>query len=76
MVPDCPLSAADGQYLEGLLQAGSQAAYAEASGVSRAAVTQRLQRIRARIAKLEPATRGDAREWLEDVARQAASQRH
>ena len=49
VVAQSPLSENDLAYLRSLLEAGSKAEFARQSGVSRAAVTQRVQRIRARI---------------------------
>ncbi len=68
-VPDCPLPQADGDYLVELLRAGSKGELARRQGVSRAAVTQRVQRIQARIQALAPRERAAAEAWLEHSAR-------
>ena len=63
---DCssPLALEDRTYLRQLLRAGSQAELAREQGVSRSAVTQRLQRIQARLGRA-PAPRREAHEgWL------------
>lgn len=65
------LSAADQAWLEALLAAGSQAHYARALGVSRAAVSQRVQRIQQRIAALPEGPRTDVEVWLMHAARKA-----
>lgn len=70
-VPDCPLQTADMDYLNALLRAGSKGELARRQGVSRAAVTQRVQRIQARIEALNPRERAAAEAWLEHAARQA-----
>lgn len=61
---ESPLSAEDARYLLALLHSGSQAHFARASGVSRAAVTQRLQRIKRRIQELSQEDRDMAQRWL------------
>ena len=68
MVPESPLSEADTTYLQDLLAAGSQAELARSSGVSRAAVTQRLHRIRERVGSLDRRQQETARAWLEETA--------
>jgi DNA-binding CsgD family transcriptional regulator len=72
LVPQTPLSDADAEYLQTLLQAGSQAALARAQGVSRAAVTQRLHRIRDRVAAMSPDAQDATRAWVEAVAWKSA----
>lgn len=72
LVPDTPLSEADAEYLEKLLQVGSQAALARAHGVSRAAVTQRLHRIRDRIAAMSPQAQQSTKAWVQVMAMRAA----
>ncbi|MEZ4323282.1 MAG: hypothetical protein R3F61_37810 [Myxococcota bacterium] len=70
---ESPLEEKDQVYLLELLRAGSKAEYARRSGVSRAAVTQRVKRIRDRIDSL---SRGDqmAHEvWLQQQARAVAA---
>lgn len=69
--PKDPLEEADQIYLEALIQAGSKAALARQKGTSRAAVTQRLQRIRARVASLPAGDRDRHRAWLLIRAREA-----
>jgi len=71
LVPDSPLSETDQAYLRGLLQAGSKVEHARRSGVSRAAVTQRVQRIQARISKLSDEDQMAVDAWLKHTARQA-----
>ena len=63
-IPESPLQEADTSYLLGLIQAGSQAAYARQQAVSRAAVTQRIQRIRKRIQALKEADQTTMRIWM------------
>ncbi len=72
-VPKTPLSEADTTYLLSLLEAGSLACLARELGVSRAAVTQRVQRIRGRIAKLSEVEQDTAESWLrQNAARKRA----
>lgn len=66
---ESPLSEKDRDYLLDLLRAGTKAEYARRAGVSRAAVTQRVQRIKARIAELEPQQRMAHEVWLTRTAR-------
>jgi len=70
IVPDLPLSEADEAYLTALLQAGSKAELARRKSLSRAAVTQRVQRIQKRIKALEPSDQLAVDAWLEHTARQ------
>ncbi len=63
------LSQADRDYLLALLRAGSKAELARAAGVSRAAVTQRIQRILARVEALSPGERMAHEVWLRRSAR-------
>jgi hypothetical protein len=58
----------DAEYLEALFSAGGRAAYARTSGVSRAAVTQRVQRIRARIAAMSPNDQMATEAWAQRLA--------
>jgi hypothetical protein len=74
LVPESPLAAQDEDYLRALLRAGSRADFARATGVSRAAVTQRVQRIKARIEGLSPLEQQAAEGWLHHEARLAATQ--
>jgi len=68
-VPDSPLPETDQSYLVELLQAGSKAEFARRAGVSRAAVTQRVQRIRSRVAELAPGARMAHEVWMNQAAR-------
>lgn len=74
-VPDSPLPVEDLRYLSALLEAGSKADLARHAGVSRAAVTQRIQRIRDRISALSPRERAAHEAWLEHQASIAISMR-
>ena len=67
-IPQSPLCDADTGYLLSLLEAGSHAILARTLGVSRAAVTQRVQRIQRRIAQLTPDQQDVARSWLRQSA--------
>ncbi|MFT5684366.1 MAG: hypothetical protein ACI8RZ_005307 [Myxococcota bacterium] len=67
-VPQTPLSDSDSDYLLSLLKAGSHACLARELEVSRAAVTQRVQRIRARIAKLSEVEQATAECWMRQSA--------
>jgi DNA-directed RNA polymerase specialized sigma24 family protein len=69
VVPDSPLPPADQHYLVELLTAGSKAEFARRSGVSRAAVTQRVQRIRSRISELPAMARMAHDVWMNQAAR-------
>jgi hypothetical protein len=71
---DTPLPDADRDYLVALLQSGSKAEYARRAGVSRAAVTQRVQRIQTRVLELSLAERLLHEAWLEQTARAVALQ--
>ncbi len=71
LVPDCPLSQEDADYLTALFASGSRADLARQSGVSRAAVTQRLNRIRSRIEALPNQQKGAAKAWVESLALQS-----
>lgn len=66
-VPDSPLAPADTQYLLGLIQAGSQAAFAREQQVSRAAVTQRLHRIRGRISHMSAQDQETTQCWMQQI---------
>ncbi|MFT6144385.1 MAG: hypothetical protein ACJAZO_000890 [Myxococcota bacterium] len=74
LVPDSPLSDADETYLRGLLAAGSKVAYARETGVSRAAVTQRVKRIQTRIAKLADGEQMAVDAWLHNAAHEILTQ--
>jgi DNA-directed RNA polymerase specialized sigma24 family protein len=67
-VQDSPLPDEDQRYLVALLHAGSRATLARVAGVSRAAVTQRIHRIRRRVADLSPHERAAHEAWLEQQA--------
>ena len=67
-IPETPLCDADADYLLALIEAGNHATLARTLGVSRAAVTQRVQRIRARIAQLSPREQATAESWLRHSA--------
>lgn len=71
MVPDLPLPQADEAYLRALIEAGSKAELARQRSSSRAAVTQRVQRIRRRIGRLEPQQKLAVDAWLHQTAREA-----
>ncbi len=68
LIPETPLSTTDQTYLLALLRAGSRSEYARQAGVSRAAVTQRVQRIRARIRALSEADQSATEVWLRHSA--------
>jgi len=67
-IPQPPLSEQDARYLLDLVRSGSQAEFARSSGVSRAAVTQRVQRIRKRIAQLSVSEQATTETWLRHSA--------
>jgi DNA-directed RNA polymerase specialized sigma24 family protein len=69
VIPEVPLEEPDMTFLQNLLEAESKVEYSRRHGVSRAAVTQRVQRIRRRIAKLEPEQRRTVDAWLHQQAR-------
>lgn len=71
LLPDSPLDPKDQEYLEALFSAGSKAEYARQAGVSRAAVTKRVDRIRARIDAMTDDQRGAAEAWMAQAARKA-----
>ena len=68
---DSPLLPKDQAYLLELLQAGTKAELARRTGVSRAAVTQRVQRIRSRIDALAQQDRLTHDVWMSQAARRA-----
>lgn len=70
---DSPLEDKDQSYLLDLFRAGSKAEYARRAGVSRAAVTQRVQRIKDRIADLAPGERMAHEVWVGHSARAIAA---
>jgi hypothetical protein len=65
---ESPLPEADRAYLEALLTAGSKAELARAFDVSRAAVTQRVQRIQDRIQAMSSKDRAAHQSWMERTA--------
>jgi len=67
--PTSPLPMEDQVYLRDLIAAGSKAALARTRGVSRAAVTQRIQRIRKRIGDLGPVESAAHEVWMSREAR-------
>ena len=67
-IPQTPLCEPDATYLLALIDAGSHAHLARELGVSRAAVTQRVQRIRSRIDQLSEEERATAESWLRHSA--------
>jgi len=69
VVAESPLSEGDQNYLKSLLAAGTKAEFARVAGVSRAAVTQRVQRIRARIDALAAQERMAHDVWMKQSAR-------
>jgi hypothetical protein len=71
LVPDLPLPPQDEAYLRELLEAGSKAELARQRSLSRAAVTQRVQRIRNRIDKLTTQQQHAVDAWLLHAAREA-----
>lgn len=72
MVPESPFSDQDEAYLHELFSAGTKAELARLHGVSRAAVTQRVQRIRSRIDRMSRDEQQRAEAWLEHLARRSA----
>ena len=73
IVPDLPLPEEDESYLRALLEAGSKAELARQRSLSRAAVTQRVQRIRRRIEALQPGQQLAVDAWLQQAAREVLS---
>ncbi|MBA2320414.1 MAG: hypothetical protein H0V89_04595 [Deltaproteobacteria bacterium] len=71
IIPDSPLPEPDQVYLRALLEAGSKAELARRAGVSRAAVTQRVQRIVAKVVVLDSNGRAAHEVWMEHEARRA-----
>lgn len=72
MAVECPLSEEDAQYLTALFVSGSRADLARSRGISRAAVTQRLTRIKNRIDALPGRQQSDAKVWIEDLAHRSS----
>lgn len=73
LVPDCPLSKDDEDYLIALFRSGSRADLARDRGISRAAVTQRLTRIKSRIDSLPHTGKSDAEVWIEELANRSSA---
>jgi len=73
--PDSPLAEKDQAYLRELLRAGSKAELARQCGVSRAAVTQRVQRIKLRVAELGQQERMAHEVWMSRTAREVLLER-
>lgn len=73
-IADSPLSPEDQAYLIRLLQAGSKAELARRAGVSRAAVTQRVQRIRNRVADLTADAQMRHEVWLTQAAKRVVAE--
>ena len=73
-IASSPLSPSDQEYLLSLLRAGSKAELARRAGVSRAAVTQRVQRIRNRVAELDSDARIQHEVWLSQTARRVVAE--
>lgn len=73
LVPACPLNEEDAEYLTALFMVGSRADLARTRGTSRAAVTQRISRIKQRIDNLPVRARSDARVWIEELANRSAA---
>lgn len=71
IIPDSPLPEQDQTYLRSLLEAGSKAELARRAGVSRAAVTQRVQRIVAKVTVLDANGRAAHEVWMAHEARRA-----
>ena len=73
LVPDCPLSKDAEEYLIALFRSGSRADLARDRGISRAAVTQRLTRIKSRIDSLPHTGKSDAEVWIEELANRSSA---
>lgn len=73
--PTNPLPESDSAYLLRLLEAGSRAEFARLEGVSRAAVTQRIQRIKRRISELSETEQAAAEAWFSNEAERVAASR-
>jgi hypothetical protein len=70
--PKCPLNEEDAQYLTALFSSGSRADLARDRGISRAAVTQRITRIKNRIDALPAFEQRAAKAWVEELAHLSA----
>lgn len=73
LVPNCPLSEDDERYLTALFRSGSRADLARVRGISRAAVTQRLTRIKSRIDSLPHRAKSDAEVWIQELANRSSA---
>ncbi len=71
--PKCPLTEEDAEYLEALFASGSRADLARDRGISRAAVTQRIARIRNRIDSLSNFEQNAAKAWIENLAARSSA---
>lgn len=69
ILAETPLAQSDQDYLLALMRAGSKAELARTAGVSRAAVTQRVQRIISRVEALAPGERMAHEVWMRQSAR-------
>mgnify|MGYP001341379360 CR=1 FL=1 len=63
----------DAVYLTALFASGSRADLARDRGISRAAVTQRLTRIKSRIDALPRRQQSDAKVWIEELAHRSSA---
>ncbi|MED5372743.1 MAG: hypothetical protein VX899_17125 [Myxococcota bacterium] len=73
-VPEVPLNDQDQGFLVALLEAESKVEYSRRHGVSRAAVTQRVQRIRKRISAMPQDDQSAVDAWLHIQARRHLAQ--
>ena len=71
--PKCPFNEEDAHYLTALFASGSRADLARDRGVSRAAVTQRITRIKTRISALPAFEQRAAKAWVEGLAHRSAA---
>ena len=69
ILAETPLAQADQEYLLALMRAGTKAELARTAGVSRAAVTQRVQRIISRVEALSNGERMAHEVWMRQSAR-------
>lgn len=75
MAAASPFDDKDEAYLLALLEAGSRSEHARREGVSRAAVTQRVQRIRRRISEMSGLDRSAAEAWMRQRADEVSARR-
>jgi len=73
LIPPSPFSQTDEDYLLSLFKAGSQADLARLQGTSRAAVTQRIRRIRSRLDDMQEQQQDNAKGWLKHLAWQSTT---